>query len=125
MKRAPLAYAGLALASLMTPTGASAKPTYLDCVYPDYSAYMKGAPDRVEVSADEDSGTVSLSDETQHTSFRSRAAFTADRVMFRAPLLYHYAIDRTDLSIIVMRDDPGGFTSKGKCRIKVAPRRAF
>jgi hypothetical protein len=96
---------------------AFAKPVYLSCTTVENGA----APERFEVTADEDVGTVAVSGPGYNQSYR--AAFSRDRVTFSDRVIFDYSINRTDLSITVTRVN--GSIAKGKCQLEPPPKRAF
>jgi hypothetical protein len=104
------------LAWVLTSDAASAKPVYLSCV-----AQGNGDTLQFKLAADEDTGMVSISDQSGSQSMR--ATFTSDEVTFGDHAIFDYWLNRIDLSISVRRWN-GNF-DKGKCQIETARRRAF
>lgn len=110
-----IAVASLAALSLVSEE-ASAKPVYLSCV-----SSGNGETEQFNVTADEDTGMVTISDQSGSKSMR--ANFTSEQVSFGDHALFDYWINRIDLRIIVRRWN--GNIEKGKCQIAPERRRAF
>ena len=82
-----------------------------------------GYGERLEVTADDGNGTVSIYVPRTKISVRYNAAFSPQTVAFTDPIGMSYVIDRSDLSLTVTR--LGGNPQPGRCRIAVPPKRAF
>lgn len=103
---------------LLAPQAAFADPVYLTCVYQE-----NGAPERLDITANEQAGTVSLSVPRNGYSAVVRAAFSRDRVSFSEGPVLSYVINRTNLAFTVAR--LGGGSVEGKCQLQPPPKRAF
>lgn len=97
---------------------ASAAPVYLKCYFD-----VDGTIASIDVTADEDDGTVAVHIPTSGFSERLNATFTASQVIFRNNLI-SYVINRVDLTInrtVRMLNS----IDRGQCEVQEAPRRAF
>lgn len=113
MKKLALAFGLIAL-----PTAALAQPTYLSCEFPG-----RGSPFIVNVTADEQAGTVSLYMPSTDNRQQMTGTFTSDRVLF-ADRVMTYALSRVDLTLIrtvtMIKAE-----ETGTCKIMLPPKRAF
>ena len=103
---------------LATAHPALAKPVYLSCV-----TVENGASEKFDLTADEEAGTVAVSEPSTGFNKSYKAAFSRNQVTFSDGVLFDYSINRTDLSITVKRMYAG--VASGKCQLETPPKRAF
>lgn len=106
------------LISALGAAPASAAPVYLTCDFPN-----DGGSFIVNVTADEQAGTVSLFMPSTNNRQQLTGTFTADRLIFSDRYM-RYTINRVDLSIV--RETPMiRSVESGQCKVQQPPKRAF
>ncbi|QCI93257.1 hypothetical protein [Novosphingobium sp. EMRT-2] len=103
---------------LLLPCPALAASTYLSCEF-----QSNGGVWPVNITADEQSGKVTLFMPSSGHTETVPAAFGADKVVFRTGMMA-YELSRTDLSITRVVSVINS-TEQGRCKVQQPPKRAF